>query len=71
MITDIKPDGFASDLGVQPYDVLLSINHQPVNSVEDFNRLQAKLKSGSDVLLLVARPSEGAFTTLFLADTLP
>jgi serine protease Do len=71
LISDIKPDGFASDLGVQPYDVLLSINHQPVNSVDDFNRLQAKLKSGSDVLLLVARPSEGTFTTLFLADTLP
>jgi len=34
--------------------------------------LQAQLKSGSDVLLLVARRSgPRTFTTLFLADRLP
>ena len=71
LVTDIKPDGFAEDVGVQPYDIILSINHQSVSSVEEFNRLQARLKSGNDVLLLVARPNQGTFTTLFLADKLP
>ena len=49
---NVQPGGFASDLGVQHGDIILSINHHPVVSVEDFNRLQSSLKSGADVLLL-------------------
>jgi serine protease Do len=71
LVTYVKPDGFAEDLGVQPYDIILAIDHQTVSSVEEFNRLQGKLKSGRDVLLLVARPNQGTFSTLFLADKLP
>ena len=72
LVATVQADGFASDLGVQRGDYILSINHHAVASVEDFNRLQASLKSGSDVLLLIAR-SSGAreLTTLFLADRLP
>jgi serine protease Do len=72
LVMDVKPGGFASDLGVQPRDVLLSINRHPVKSIEDFSRQEAQLKSGSDVLLLIARrTSQRKFTTLFLADRLP
>ncbi len=72
LVTDVKPGTFASDLGVLRGDVILSLNHQPVGSLEEFNRLQRQLKSGSDVLLLVARRSmQRTFTTLFLADRLP
>jgi len=72
MVTDVQSGSFASDLGVQRGDVILSINHKAVTSVEDFNRVQEQLKSGSDVLLLVARRSTArSFTTLFLADRLP
>ena len=70
-IAEIKPDSFAEEIGLQPGDVVLELNHQPVASVDDFNRLQSGLKSGTDVLLLVARPTDGSFTTLFLADRLP
>ena len=70
-VAEIKPDSFAEELGVQPGDVVLSINHQPVASIDDFNRLQAQLKSGSDVLVLVARAGDGSLQTLFLADRLP
>jgi type II secretory pathway component PulC len=59
-------------LGVHHGDVILSINHHTVASAEDFNRLQSSLKSGQDVLLLIARSSgPHSFTTLFLADRLP
>jgi serine protease Do len=72
LVVDIDVSGFASDLGVERGDVILSINRHPVSSVDDYNRLQAQLKSGSDVLLLVARRSgPRTFTTLFLADRLP
>jgi S1-C subfamily serine protease len=69
---NVQTSGFGSDLGVQHGDIILSINHHPVVSVEDFNRLQSSLKSGDDVLLLIARGSgPHSYTTLFLADRLP
>ncbi len=70
-VTDVRPGSFAADLGVQRGDVILAINHKPVTSVEDFERLQRQLKSGSDVLLLIARRNMQRFTTYFLADRLP
>jgi serine protease Do len=72
LVTNVQPGGFASDLGVLRGDVILSINHHAVVSAEDFNRMQSSLKSGEDVLLLIARGSgPHSFTTLFLADRLP
>jgi serine protease Do len=72
LVTDVQVSGFASDLGVERGDVLLSINRHPVSSVDDYNRLQGQLKSGADVVLLVARrDGPHTFTTLFLADRLP
>jgi serine protease Do len=72
LVTDVDPTGFASDVGVQHGDIILRINHQPIHSVEEFNRVQAGLKSGNDVLFLIARRSgPHTFTTLYLADRLP
>ena len=52
--------------------MILSINRHTVASVDDFNKLVAGLKSGGDVVLLVARRNgPHSFTTLFLADRLP
>lgn len=72
LVTDVQAGSFASDLGVQHGDIVLSINKRPVTSLEDFNRLLSQLKSGNDVVLLIARRSgPRTFTTLFLADRLP
>jgi serine protease Do len=72
LVMNVQPGGFASDLGVQHGDIILSINHHTVVSAEDFNRIQSSLKSGDDVLLLIARGSgPHSYTTLFLADRLP
>ena len=44
----------------------------PAASLDDYNKLQGELKSGEDVVLLVARRNGAhSFTTLFLADRLP
>ncbi len=72
LVTEVKPGSFASDLGLVRGDVILSFNHKTVSSVEEFNRLLAQIKSGSDVLLLIARQTpQRKFTTLFLAERLP
>jgi serine protease Do len=71
LVTSVQVSGFAEDLGVERGDVILSINRHTVASVEDYNKLQGQLKSGGDVVLLVARRNGPSFTTLFLADRLP
>lgn len=70
LVARVVPEGFAAELNVQTGDIILSINHQPVSSLEDFTHLQSTLRPGQDVLLLVARHSGSSFTTMFLADTL-
>jgi serine protease Do len=70
-VSEVGPGSFADDLGLRRTDIILSLNHQPVRSVEEFNRLQAPLKQGDDVLLFIARPAGRRFVTLFLANTLP
>jgi serine protease Do len=71
LVMEAKPDSFAEELDLRHGDVILSINHKTVASVDEFNRLQSQLKSGTDVLFLLARRTSGGFVTLFLADRLP
>ena len=71
LVTGVQPAGFAAELGMQRGDVILSLNQQPLHSVEEFSRLQSQLKSGNDVLFLIARRTQRTFTTIYLADRLP
>ena len=72
LVSDVQVSGFASDLGVERGDVILSVNRHNLVSVDDYNKLQGQLKSGTDVVLLVARRNgPHGFTTLYLADRLP
>ena len=60
MITRVDPGSFADELGLRENDVVISINRQPVKSVEDIKRIQATLESGSPVAIRVARPLPAA-----------
>jgi serine protease Do len=72
IVQDVKPGGFADDVGLARGDVILEINKQPVNSEEEFNRVAAALKSGQDVVFLVRQRGAGRQEgTIFLAGTLP
>jgi serine protease Do len=72
VVQDVKPGSFADDIGLSRGDVVLEINKQPVNSEEDFDRIQSGLKSGQDVVFLVRQRGAGANNgTIFLAGTLP
>ena len=72
IVQDVKPGSFAEDAGLTRGDVILEINKQPVNSEEDFNRIQSTLKSGQDVVFLVRQRGAGRQDgTIFLAGTLP
>ena len=72
IVQDVKPGSFAEDIGVSRGDVILEVNKQPVNSEEDFAKVESSMKSGQDVVFLVRQrgssPQDG---TIFMAGTLP
>jgi len=72
VVQDVKQGSFAEDVGLNRGDVILEVNKQPVNTPDDFVKLESSLKSGQDVVFLVrprgARAQDG---TIFLAGTLP
>jgi serine protease Do len=72
VVTEVDPASFAEDVGFMRGDVIVEINHVPVNSMADYRTQMAKLKPGDDVLFRVARHSDAdRVLTLFLAGTVP
>jgi serine protease Do len=72
IVQEVKPQSFAEDINLGRGDVILEINKQPVNSEEDFAKVESSLKSGQDVVFLVRpRGATRQDGTVFLAGTLP
>ena len=72
IVQDVKPGSFAEDVNLGRGDVILEINKQPVNSEEDFARIESGMKSGQDVVFLVRpRGSTRRDGMIFDAGTLP
>ncbi len=72
IVQDVKPGSFAEDINLGRGDVILEVNKQPVNSEEDFAKIESGLKSGQDVVFLVRpRGSTRQDGTIFMAGTLP
>ena len=79
-VADVSEDSFAEEVGMEDGDVILSINRQPVNSIDDIRKVQSTLKPGDAVAFRVARMPQAAVQgrgaggqaqTLYLAGTLP
>jgi serine protease Do len=72
IVQDVQPGSFAEDVNLGRGDIILEVNKQPVNSEEEFARIESSLKSGQDVVFLVrSRGSSRQDGTVFLAGTLP
>ncbi len=75
LVTQIEPDSFAEDCGLQPNDIITSINRQPVTSDTQLKQIQNSLKPGQAVVFQVMRAGGRAqnpeWTTAFLSGTLP
>ena len=72
IVQDVRPNSFAEDVNLGRGDIILEVNKQPVNSEEDFAKVESSLKSGQDVVFLVrSRGSSRQDGTVFLAGTLP
>jgi serine protease Do len=72
IVQDVKSGSFAEDINLGRGDVILEVNKQPVNSEEDFAKVESSLKSGQDAVFLVRpRGSTAQDGTIFMAGTLP
>ena len=73
-VQEVEPDSFADDIHLAAGDVILSINSQPVNSVDDVKKVQAKLKPGDAVLFRIMRRNgtrSSDWVSTFLSGSLP
>lgn len=80
LITRVDPASFADDIGLRANDIIMSINRQPVGSVDDIRRIQGTLKPGDAVAFHVMRafsPFGGRggrtpeWNSVYAAGTLP
>lgn len=55
LVASVNPGSFAEDIGLTENDVILSINRQPVASVDDVRRIQNSLKPGDPVAFHIMR----------------
>lgn len=76
-VTRVESGSFSDDIGMLEGDIIVSVNRQPVNSVDDVKKVQTTLKPGSAVAFRVLRQQPGLrgrsgdWTGLFLSGTLP
>jgi serine protease Do len=55
VVTSVDADSFAEDIGLQEKDIIVSINREPVASVEDVRKIQARLQPGDAVAFRIMR----------------
>ena len=73
-VVEVEPSSFADDIQIAKGDVILSLNHQPVNSTDDLKRIQGTLKPGDAVAFRILRrtaPNSTNWQSQFVAGTLP
>ncbi len=63
VVEDVNPDGRAADAGIQPGDIIQSVNRQPVKTVGEL-REAVRRSSDKPVLLLISRQGNSLFVTV-------
>lgn len=51
VITSVKPGSMGAQVGLRPGYIVLSLNHQKINSLEDFNKALASVEKNKQVLI--------------------
>ena len=61
VVTGVQSGSQGDDKGVQTRDIIKEINHQPINSVDDYNNAINKVKKGDTVSMFIKRANSGFF----------
>ncbi len=64
IVTAVDPDGPAAEKGIQPQDVIASVNGHAVRSVSEFTAAVQRSSKSGKVLLLVKRGDRSQFVTV-------
>ena len=74
-VSKVEPESFADQIGIQPNDVIVSINRTPVYSIDDVRKVQSSLKTGDPVAFRVMRNlggrGRGSWQGTYLSGSLP
>ncbi|MBI4467268.1 MAG: Do family serine endopeptidase [Acidobacteria bacterium] len=71
LVTEVEPGSFADEIGLQPRDLILEVNHQRVRTRAEFAAIRRRLAPGSDVVFWLKRPAGEGWSGLYLGGTLP
>ena len=74
IVRAVEPASFADDVGFTRGEVIVAVNHVPVYTVSDFERVLERVRPGQDVLFKVEGPRSSQTNqslTLFLAGVMP
>jgi serine protease Do len=64
VVVEVAEGGPAAEAGVQPGDVILEVDQNPVKDLEEFNRKIQVYKPGDTILMLIKRKGGTLFLTL-------
>jgi serine protease Do len=64
IVTDVEAGSPASEVGIQPQDVIVRVNRVTISSVKDFDREMTKAAEKKSVSLLIKRGKSSFFVTL-------
>jgi len=59
IVLDVEPDSIGDDAGILHGDIIKEINHYPVNSLGDFNKILGEIKSGEQIQMFIKRSNIG------------
>ena len=71
MVTSVRPDSFADDIGVSKGYVITAINKKPVTDETSYKSIVNGLKSGDDVVFVVRVPGQKQGGNSYVGGTLP
>ncbi len=67
-VTEVQPDGPAADAGIEPEDIIVSLNGQPVQTSTDLTTRLARMQPGDEVTLGVIRDGQQISVELKLGE---
>jgi S1-C subfamily serine protease len=63
VVVGVAPDGAAADAGIQPGDVILEVNRNPVRNVREYREVMSKTGKGP-LLFLIKRGRQTFYVSI-------
>jgi len=68
VVTGVQPKSQGEDKGIKTRDIIKEINHQPINTVDEYMDAIQKVKKGDTVSMFIKRANSGFFVIKLTKD---